>query len=85
MEDSDYVRIPERLRIWTCFWGLDHYIWVGTWLDGVAVPSHVICCIVYLQCLTAKDLFASDKDSVPIFIRERAVSVTLIFLIKEMT
>jgi len=85
MKDSNHVCVLERLCIWTCFWGLDYYIWVCSWLDGITVPSHIICCIVYLQCLAVEDLFASYKDSVPVFVLELAVSVTLVFSIKEMS
>jgi len=81
VEDTNYTRVPVRLRVQSCFWGLDHHIWVHIWLDGVTVPSHVVGCIIYSQGLATENLFASYNDTVPLFIRKRAVSVAFIFSI----
>jgi len=83
VEDPNHTRIPVRLRVRTCFWGLDHYIRVCIWLYSVAVPSNIVCRIVYTQCLATKDFFTGYKDGIPLCICELAISVALIFSIKE--
>jgi len=47
------------------------------------VLSHIVCGIVDLQSLAMEDLFTGDEDGIPLFIRELAVSVTLVFTIEE--
>jgi hypothetical protein len=85
MEDSDYTCIPVRLHMQTFFWGLHHYIWVCNWLYGVAIMSNIIHCVVYLQSLAVKYFFACYEDCVPLCICELAISVALVFSIKEMS
>ena len=83
MEYSNHTRIPVRLRVQTCFWGPDHHIRVCSWLYGVTVASNIVCCVIYLQSLATEDFVASNKDGIPIFVRELAISVTFTFLIEE--
>ena len=83
MEYSNHMCIPVRLRVRTCFQGLDHHIRVCSWLYGVTVASNIICCVIYSQSLATEDFITSNKDGIPIFVRELAVSVTFTFLIEE--
>ena len=85
VEYSNHARVPVRLRAQPCFWGLDHHIWVCIWLYGVAVPSDIICHIVYSQRLATEDFFAGYKNAVPLLIRELAISIAFISSTKKTT
>jgi len=75
--------IPVRLHVWTCFRGLDHHVRVCSWLYGVTVASNIVCCVIYLQSLATEDFITSNKDGIPIFVRELTISVPFTFSIKE--
>ena len=85
MKYSKHARIPERLRLWSCFWGFNHDIRVCPWIYDIPIASDIICRIVETHCPTLIEAFSSDPNCISIFIRELAIGIAFIISSEQMS
>ena len=82
MENTYYVRIPEWLRVRSRFRWLDHDIRIRARFYGVCIASDVVSRIVDTHWVTSVNAFPSYAHSIPFFICELAIWITIVVSLK---
>jgi hypothetical protein len=75
MKYTQYTGIPIWVA-WCCLPREDHYIPVGSGVNGIVFAPQVVCRIMYLHCLDRVDGVVRNDDRVAFLVRKGVVAIT---------